>query len=80
MEVISPSESARIVRAKVTAYLDAGTKADWTGYPDSQSIDVHLKIGQRQQAQMFGLTEWLGGGEALLDFMPGFSISVAEIF
>lgn len=76
VEVVSPSETASIVRNKVKAYLDAGTQLVWTVYPDGESVDVHYRDEHGQHAQTYTFTDILEGGTVL----PGFQLKVADIF
>jgi len=41
VEVVSPSESAAILRSKVLDYLSEGTEQVWIVYPDQKEVHVH---------------------------------------
>jgi Uma2 family endonuclease len=76
VEVISQSETSTMVRDKVKAYLDAGTRLVLAVYPDSQSIDAHRRGEHGQHSQTFGIENTIDAG----DVLPGFSLKVADIF
>ena len=46
VEVISPSDSASYVQAKVEQWLAAGTRLVWVIYPDSLSVAVYRSTGE----------------------------------
>lgn len=71
IEVISPSEMARDLERKITAYLDAGVSEVWTLYPESQHIYVH----QADTSKLFK-----SGDKLASSVLPGWSCSVSEIF
>jgi len=71
IEVISPSEMARDVERKITAYLDAGLAEVWTLYPESQHIYVH----QADTSKLFKSGEKLASS-----VLPGWACAVSEIF
>lgn len=45
VEIVSPSETADEVRAKVRDFLDAGTPLVWTIYPRSSEVVMHTPDG-----------------------------------
>ena len=73
VEVISPSDRASEVTAKVREYLDAGVRLIWVVHPEQRMVTVftpdHL-------ARLLYEDDTLEGGEVL----PGFSIPVADLF
>ncbi len=71
IEVISPSEMARDVERKITAYLDSGVVEVWTLYPESQHIYVH----QSNTSMLFKSADSLASS-----VLPGWSCPVSEIF
>ncbi|CAN5664225.1 Uma2 family endonuclease [soil metagenome] len=73
VEVLSPSESLRSIREKVSAYLDGGTQAVWVVDPVRRSVTVYLADGS---ITLLSEDEDLTGG----DMLPGFNVTVAEIF
>ena len=73
VEVVSPGDSARLLRQKVDRYLQAGTQLVWVIFPDERLIDVY-------QAGAPTLTlredDTLDGGAVL----PGFTVAAREVF
>ncbi|CAN5752452.1 Uma2 family endonuclease [soil metagenome] len=72
IEVVSPSDRADDVNAKVMIYLRAGTRLVWVVWPRTQTIFAFREGG----ADTLGPNDLLDGG----DVLPGFSVPVAEIF
>jgi Uma2 family endonuclease len=77
VEVISPSESERRVSKRVRLYLNAGGRLVWAVYPDEREIEVYHRA-ENGALLMQTLTEadTLTAG----DVLPGFSVSVHEVF
>jgi Uma2 family endonuclease len=73
VEVVSPSDSAPAINAKVIEYLDAGVRLVWVVYPQSETVAVH-RPGLSSQIKRAGDTI---SGE---DVLPGFSCAVGELF
>jgi len=73
VEVISPSDRASEVSAKVQAWLGAGCGAVWVADPETQSVTVYRS---RTQIVVLGVGDQLSGE----DVVPGFSLPVAEVF
>ena len=73
VEVISPSETATEVEAKVRDYLAAGTKLVWLVYPDEKMVRVHRPDGTTALVQADGRLS----GEELL---PGFELALDELW
>ena len=73
VEVVSPSESAADVEAKVARYLAAGVPLVWVAYPRRRAIRAHRP---GQEPLEYGEDDVLDGGEVL----PGFTIPVADLF
>jgi Uma2 family endonuclease len=73
VEVVSPSDTIAQVEDKVAEWLDAGTRMVWV-----VSSKLHTVTVYRSLTDIETLTEkdTLDGG----DVVPGFSITVAEIF
>src|SRR5215213_1063335 len=73
VEVLSPGNTKREMAEKVEAYFAAGARLVWIVNPKSKTITVY-----RSLTDIVTLTEkdTLDGGEVV----PGFQISVAEIF
>jgi len=73
VEVVSPSDRAAEVLAKVAEYLEAGTQLVWVVYPQTQKIVVYRPSAD---VQMLSVGDTLEGG----DVVPGFACPVAEVF
>ena len=77
VEVISPSESPRMVNEKTALYLLAGAKIVWNIYPDEKEVEVWTKgSGEKFEMQAFRLKDTLDGG----DILKGFTLPVKDIF
>lgn len=72
VEVVSPTDSARMVSLKTSNYLAAGTIV-WVVYPQEQIIHVHVP---RESVQVIERSGTINGG----DLLPGFSLTVNDIF
>ena len=71
VEVVSPTDTASHLKAKVDAYLANGSRSVWVVYPDSRSLIVHSPAALRE----------LKAADALADpLLPGFSIPVSAFF
>jgi Uma2 family endonuclease len=75
IEVISPGNTAVEVAAKVSEYLEAGSKLVWVVYPDREEVHVY-KPGHPVTSEILKSEDSLSG-EAVI---PGFSCRVAEFF
>jgi Uma2 family endonuclease len=73
IEIISPSERAVAVRAKLKDYLRTGVRQVWHIYPDTQEVVVHLPDGTLH-------TYTTGQSIPGADVLPGFTLPVADIF
>lgn len=73
VEVVSPSDTAVELEAKVHDYLRAGAQRVWVFYPDSRRVAVYRPDGT---------TRWYGEDETLEDeeLLPGFSLPLREVF
>jgi len=73
IEIVSPSESAKDLERKTEALLNAGARAVWVVYPDTQHVHVHTPDGTsslRKAGQTLTIPELL----------PGFELPVSAIF
>jgi len=72
VEVVSPTDRAGEIEAKVADYLKAGTRLVWVVYPKERFVRVH-----RSSAESFLVGEkgTLAGDPVL----PGFTLTVADI-
>jgi Uma2 family endonuclease len=73
VEVLSPSDRASEVVAKLEMYQEAGVPLIWLVDPDKETVTI-IAAGQPTRVVKQGDT--LDGGNVL----PGFSVPVAEIF
>ncbi len=73
VEVFSPSDRASEVLVKVQMYQESGVRLVWIVDPDLETVTV---IAQGNPTIVLGSGDDLTGG----DVLPGFSVSVAEIF
>ena len=73
VEVVSPGDSTAAVQDKIRDWLEAGTRAVWVAYPDTQSVTVHR---HGQPAKVLRDADILEGGPVL----PDFAVLVRELF
>lgn len=73
VEVLSPTDLAYDVFAKVQEYLDAGTKIVWLARPQNKRITVFLPDGTETS---FGPNDEITAEEVL----PGFRMTVRDVF
>lgn len=72
-EVVSPSDSASEVQAKVEDWLSVGVQLVWVVHPNARSVTVYQS---REHVRVLKETDTLTGATVL----PGFSCRVAELF
>ena len=73
VEVLSPSDRAADLRAKVALYQEAGVPLVWVVDPQAQTVTVFM-LGEHPL--VLTTADTLDGGEVL----PEFQVAVAEIF
>ncbi|MGB0766707.1 MAG: Uma2 family endonuclease [Phycisphaeraceae bacterium] len=73
VEVISPSQSTPNATEKAEPWLELGARVVWLVWPKTKAVTVHLPDAEPRD---YGLGETIGG----IDFMPGFSCPVTEVF
>jgi len=73
VEVISPSETATAVQAKVQDYLAAGTRLIWLVYPDNKIV---IEYQLPSQIRQYGIEDRLEGGAVI----PGFQYALQRLF
>jgi Uma2 family endonuclease len=73
IEVISPTNAAVGVQAKIEEYFDAGVSAVWVIYPRQQRIHIY---GSPTKIQVLQLGDELDGG----DLLPGFKLPLRALF
>jgi Uma2 family endonuclease len=71
IEVLSPSNRARLIREKVSDYLESGSQAVWVVDPGAHRVTIH----RRGEAELvLGAGDELDGG----DVLPGFRLKLAK--
>jgi Uma2 family endonuclease len=73
VEVISPSQRPKGIRAKVQDWFGGGARCVWLVYPATRNLYV---LASPTDVQILGPGDTLGGG----DLLPGFSCPVAALF
>ncbi|MCH8311162.1 MAG: Uma2 family endonuclease [Chloroflexi bacterium] len=73
VEVVSPSDTAAEVNAKVEEYLKAGTRLVWVVYPDSRSVMVYRSL---REVELLREGDELDGRPVFEDF----HVLVDELF
>jgi len=73
VEIVSPSETAEEVHAKVADYPRAGTQLLWLVYPASRTV---MEYRPPMQAQRLTVEDDLDGG----DVVPGFRYPLKRLF
>lgn len=73
IEVVSPSNSADAVLAKVREYFDAGVRQVWVVFPKGREVYVYSST---KQIQVLQIGDELDGG----DLLPGFRLPLTAIF
>ena len=77
VEVISPSESPRMVNDKTARYLEAGTQVVWNVYPDERVVEVWRRAeGAGFHMQKLTAEDTLEGD----DLLPGLALRVKKLF
>ena len=72
-EVLSPSETPRMIHRKLKQYFEAGVKEVWLIDPDAREVEVWTKPALPDHA--------LGAGESLTSrLLPGFQLPLADLF
>ena len=72
-EVLSPSETPRMIHRKLKQYFEAGVKEVWLIDPDAQEVEVWTKPALPDHA--------LGAGDSLTSrLLPGFQLPLADLF
>lgn len=71
-EIISPSDTANVVKGKLADYFAAGTKLVWLVYPLYRQVEAHIP---GEKTLVFDETDTLESA-----ILPGFSCKVSELF
>lgn len=73
VEILSPSDRASDINAKVTEYLRAGTRLVWLVDLERRTVTVYTPD---QPPRVYGEQQSLSGG----DVLPGFQIELGQLF
>lgn len=73
VEIVSPTNLAGEIEAKIVEYFQAGVRLVWVIHPDSGRVYVHRSL---RECQVLERTDELSGDEVL----PGFRLPIAQIF
>jgi Uma2 family endonuclease len=73
VEVVSPSDTAAEVQAKVAEYFGVGVRLVWVVYPDQEEVYAYESP---RVVRIFGREDAVDGGAVL----PGFAMPLAEVF
>lgn len=73
VEIKSPSDSIRALRAKAELYQKHGTRLVWVVFPETQTVEVYA---QGHDVETLTITDTLSGG----DVLPNFTVAVQAIF
>ena len=73
IEIVSPSDSAEYLEAKVKDYLESGSTEVWILYPKTKHIHV---FSRTDAPKLFTEKQTLESS----DLLPGFSVKVADLF
>ncbi len=73
VEIISPSETYMMIRARLRDYFAYGTRMVWLVYSDTPSIEVFTSF---ENVAIAGLDGIISGGEVI----SGFTLSVRDVF
>ncbi len=74
IEIISSSETHRLIRDKISDYRAAGTTIMWLVYPDTRSVEVFYL--QQDRIERFSEADTL----RLASVLPDFALPLHEIF
>lgn len=72
IEIVSPTQDEPEMIDKANEYFRYGTEVVWLVYPRERLIDVRTPVS----AIKYGMGDTISGG----DLLPGFSLSVAQVF
>jgi Uma2 family endonuclease len=73
VEVVSPSDTAEEVDAKMRRWLSAGVELGWVVYPRGRSVTVYRAL---DNIRVLTADDTLDGG----DVVPGFSCRMGDLF
>jgi len=73
VEIMSPDDRWSDVNDKLTEYFDVGVQIVWVADPHRRQVHVYRSL---TEIKILTVDDTLSGG----DVLPGFSVSVAELF
>ncbi len=73
VEIVSPTNLADEVDAKVVEYFEAGVRLVWVLFPETRRMYVYESL---ERMRAIGVNDQLDGG----DILPGFSIRLGDLF
>ena len=73
VEVVSPSDTAATVQAKITDWISTGCQMVWVVYPDTQTVMEYRSL---TNIRVLTRQDELTGGEVL----PGFTCPISQLF
>ena len=73
IEIKSPSDTVRLMREKAAYYLANGARQVWLVYPAQRMVEVY---SPEADVEILMVGDQLPGG----DVLPGFAMSVVEVF
>jgi len=71
IEIISPSETGRMIDRKLDAYLKWGVQEVWLIYPETRTLFVHTSVGAQRLSEGAFLTS---------ELIPGFRAQIGDLF
>jgi len=71
IEVVSPTDTAKHLKRKVTAYLEGGASSVWVVFPEDRSVMVHTAGSVRELKDDHSISDPL---------LPGFSSPISAFF
>jgi Uma2 family endonuclease len=76
VEVVSPSDAARMVQRKAARYLALGVREVWLIYPEERSAEIYRPLPQGYQVVPLSVEQSLESGAIL----PDFSLPLRDLF
>lgn len=73
VEVVSPTNLADEVDAKVVEYFEAGVRLVWVLFPETRRMYIYESL---ERMRAIGVNDQLDGG----DVLPGFSVRLGDLF